>query len=98
VGYEFPVDLANRIIVLFLTSKKINPRVKVRVSVTQEILTNRGVTWQEIRSRGESAMAQMMSSLYYGDFVSYYLAMLYGVDPTPVKVISFLKNRLAQIS
>jgi glucose/mannose-6-phosphate isomerase len=98
VGYEFPVDLANRIIVLFLTSKTINPRVQVRVSVTQEILTNRGVAWQEIKSRGESPMAQMMSSLYFGDFVSYYLAIIYGVDPTPVKVISFLKNRLAQIS
>jgi len=31
-----------------------------------------------------------------GDWVSYYLAMLYGSDPTPVKSIDYLKKRLSE--
>jgi glucose/mannose-6-phosphate isomerase len=36
----------------------------------------------------------MVSLVSFGDWVSYYLAILYGVDPSPVKVISYLKERL----
>jgi glucose/mannose-6-phosphate isomerase len=97
VGYEFPVEFAKRAFVVFLASNYMHPRVKVRIKVTQEILTNRGVTWQEIGSRGQSKLAQMMSSIYLGDYASYYLSMLYDVDPSPVKVIAFLKSRLAQV-
>ncbi|MBN1693462.1 MAG: hypothetical protein JW845_07920, partial [Dehalococcoidales bacterium] len=32
----------------------------------------------------------------FGDYVSYYLALLYKADPTPVKMIAYLKERLAK--
>jgi glucose/mannose-6-phosphate isomerase len=38
----------------------------------------------------------MMSLVLFGDFTSYYLAILYRIDPTPVEVISYLKERLAK--
>jgi len=37
----------------------------------------------------------MMSLVFLGDWISYYLAMLYQVNPTPVKVIDYLKERLS---
>lgn len=97
VGYENPAGFGGNVIVLFLTSDAIHPRVKVRVQVTQEILARRGIPWHEIPTRGRRLLAQMMSSIYLGDFTSYYLAILYGVDPSPVEIIAFLKNRLAQV-
>ena len=36
------------------------------------------------------------SLVLFGDYVSYYLAILYQVDPSPVKAIDFLKERLAR--
>jgi glucose/mannose-6-phosphate isomerase len=38
----------------------------------------------------------MMGLIYIGDWVSYYLAMINETDPTPVKVIEYLKRRLSQ--
>jgi glucose/mannose-6-phosphate isomerase len=38
----------------------------------------------------------MMSLVLFGDFVSYYLAILYRIDPSPVEVINYLKERLAK--
>jgi hypothetical protein len=36
-----------------------------------------------------------MSQIYLGDWVSYYLSILYQTDPSPVKVIDYLKKRLS---
>jgi glucose/mannose-6-phosphate isomerase len=49
-----------------------------------------------VDSEGGSLLSQMMSLVMYGDFTSYYLAILHGIDPSPVEVISYLKDRLAK--
>ena len=41
-------------------------------------------------------MSQMMSTVMMGDFTSYFLAILNEVHPSPVEVISYLKDRLAE--
>ena len=97
VGYQFPEELAERILVVMLASSLDHPRNKARFQVTQEILTKLGIAYETIETRGESPLAQMLSAIHFGDYVSCYLAMLYEVDPTPVQVIDYLKERLAQL-
>jgi glucose/mannose-6-phosphate isomerase len=97
VGYQFPEELAERTLVVMLASSLDHPRNKTRFQVTQEILTRRGIAHETIEAHGESPLAQMLSAIHFGDYVSYYLAMLYEIDPTPVKVIDYLKERLAQL-
>jgi glucose/mannose-6-phosphate isomerase len=50
----------------------------------------------EVPSRGMSSLAKMASVICIGDFVSVYLAVLRGVDPTPVNTIALLKEKLKQ--
>jgi len=97
VGYQFPSDLAKKVMVVMLTSSHDHPRHKVRSQVTQEILARQGVSCEAVSARGGSPLAQILSAIHFGDYVSYYLAMLYEVDPTPVKVIDYLKERLEQV-
>ncbi len=96
VGYQFPADLAEKVVVVMLTSPLDHPRHRVRFRVTREILARRGVACQEVEARGRSFLAQMLSLVHFGDYVSFYLALLYRVDPTPVEIIAYLKERLAQ--
>jgi glucose/mannose-6-phosphate isomerase len=37
-----------------------------------------------------------MSLIYLGDWVSYYLAILYQIDPSPVAAVDYLKKRLSE--
>jgi glucose/mannose-6-phosphate isomerase len=97
VGYQFPQELAERILVVMLISSLDHPRHKARFRVTQEILAKRGIAYETIEARGKSLLAQMLSAIHLGDYVSFYLAMLYEIDPTPVKTINYLKERLAQL-
>ena len=61
------------------------------------MLQQRGVAHQTVEARGQSALAQMVDSIMVGDYTSYYLALSYNTDPTPVKSIDFLKAELAKL-
>lgn len=96
VGYEFPAELAQRLFVVFLRSPDLHHRTLLRYKLTAEMLSQRKVNHETVDTRGESALSQMMSLVLLGDWVSYYLALLNETDPYPVKIIDFLKKRLAE--
>jgi glucose/mannose-6-phosphate isomerase len=60
-----------------------------------EYFLQAGIGTDSVWASGMSRLAQMWSLLQMGDYVSYYLALNYGVDPTPVDALSALKQRLA---
>ncbi len=95
VGYELASRLLPQGTVVFLRARGDHPRVGKRVEILGELLAERGLGWTEVWARGEGSLAQLLSLLYLGDWTSYYLALLHGVDPAPVAIIGELKNRLA---
>jgi glucose/mannose-6-phosphate isomerase len=96
VGYEFPVEVKDRIFVLMLRSSSLNSRNLLRYDVTAKLLAKAGIAYEFVESRGKSALAQVLSLVHLGDYASFYLSMLNQVDPTSVDAIDFVKQRLAQ--
>jgi len=97
-GYEFPAVLAKTMRVLMLSSELYLPRHRARFRVTGEILDQKRIANETIQVQGESRLAQALWAIQFGDYVSYYLAALRGIDPSPVSMIAHLKERLAQVS
>jgi glucose/mannose-6-phosphate isomerase len=96
VGYEFPEVIPGNSVVVFLRSQDIvHPRVLMRYGFTEKLLDKYGVEHLTVDSRGKSALAQMMSLVLFGDYVSGYLGLLYEVDPSPTDVIAELRAFLA---
>lgn len=95
VGFEEPVELLKNLEVIILRDKDDHPRVQKRMEITKEIIKDVVSGLTEVWSTGESRLARMFSLTYVGDYVSVYLAALYGIDPTPVQNIDYLKNKLA---
>lgn len=96
VGLGLPHSVRDRVIVLMLRSGFDHPRVQARWEVTAELLAREGVAAEILHGRGESPLAHALSLITFGDYVSFYLALLNGVDPTPVEIIAFLKRRLVE--
>jgi glucose/mannose-6-phosphate isomerase len=96
VGYQFPRELASDIYVVMLRSPSLHPRILIRYQITGELLKQSGISHEVIDSRGKDKLSQMMGLIFLGDWVSYYLAMLNEIDPTPVKIIEYLKKRLSE--
>jgi hypothetical protein len=46
--------------------------------------------------QGKSTLAKMLSTIVIGDFTSIYLAVMHGVDPTPVLTINHLKSTIEE--
>jgi glucose/mannose-6-phosphate isomerase len=97
IGYGLPRVVRENAVVVFLESRGlVHGRVQLRYGFTQELLRRAGVQFATAESRGESALAQMMSLVLTGDYLSVYLAFLYGADPTPTTVIDELKAWLSR--
>lgn len=94
VGWQNPKKLFKNFVVVMLRDKDMHPRVAKRMDITSEILKKEGVSLVEIWSRGEDLLSRIFSLIYIGDFISYYLAILYGIDPTPVERVTYLKEQL----
>jgi len=96
VGYQFPKEQASKIHVVMLRCPSLHPRILIRYQITGEFLEQSGIGHEIIDSRGKSELSQMMSLIYLGDWVSYYLAMLNEIDPTPLNAVDYFKKRLSQ--
>jgi len=98
VGYEFPSEVKERIFVVLLHSDSFHSQSQLRYQVTAQLLAKAGISHEFVEAIGKTTLAQVMSLVLFGDYVSFYLAMLNSIDPTPVESIEFVKNYLAQFN
>jgi len=96
VGYDHPISIGRETVVLILNGTHLSARTARRIGVTSSLLAQHNVAHEEVRGEGESSLAQTLSLVQLGDFVSYYLALLNGVDPTTIEPIDYLKSELAR--
>lgn len=97
VGWNVLKPQMKEMAVLLLKDKQMHARVAVRMEVMKSIINQYASEIIEVESEGKSLLARMFSLIYLGDWTSFYLAILNGVDPTPVKVIDYLKNELGKV-
>ena len=95
-GVVNPEALFGQTMVLFLQAGGLHPRNQKRVEATRQILMVEGFNTDILTAPGETRLAQQWTSLHFGDYTAYYLAMAYGVDPTPVDAIQGLKAKLVE--
>jgi glucose/mannose-6-phosphate isomerase len=97
VGWNVQKRLMKDIVVVVLRDADEYSRVRVRLELTKRIIARYSSNVIETKSEGKSLLARMFSLVYLGDWISYYLALLNRVDPTPVKVIDYLKAELGKV-
>jgi glucose/mannose-6-phosphate isomerase len=95
VGWTGAPQLAAQTAVILLVDPLGDPRLQRRAQVTADYVGRYAAAVELIVSRGAGPLARCLTAAYVGDWVSLYLALLYGVDPTPVAAIDELKARLA---
>ena len=81
---------------VFLDDDDTHPRVKERMELTSRLIRPGAAGVYRINSRGQTPVERVFSLVLLGDLVSLYLAVLRGVDPKPVELLSALKAELAR--
>lgn len=95
-GVFQPESFLPSTMVIFVRGSHVHPRNLLRIEATCDVLMLEGLGTMVVEAAGETRLAQQWTSLHLGDYSAFYLAMAYGVDPTPVSVIEGLKGVLAQ--
>lgn len=96
VGWEFPKGLLKDFKVVILRDKDDHARTQKRIEISKAIIEKSGAEIFEFERRDHSLLARLFSLIYIGDFASLYLAILNGIDPTPVKNVDYLKSELTK--
>ncbi len=95
-GLAYPKGFAKSVTAIMLRSTHYDERVQKRFRVTADIFERIGMEVIEYDCGGKDAGEECGELLQFGSFVSYYLAMLNGVDPRPIPFVNEFKKRLAE--
>lgn len=91
VGWTLP---QGQFFVLMLRDKEAQAQIQKRFDITAELLRKQGITVEILDMEGGSVYSKVFTSIALGDLASYYLALEYGQDPTPVAMVEELKKLL----
>jgi glucose/mannose-6-phosphate isomerase len=94
-GAYYPEVNVNHSLTFFITSKHNHRRNRLREEYTRKTFMLEAFSTDFFRTRGKSVMEDMWTALHMGDYISFYLAIIYQVDPTPVPMLAELKNQLS---
>ena len=80
---------------LFLRAPSDHPRNRLRSDLTRKAFMLEGMNTDHVDASGKTPLAHMWTLILFGDYTSYYLAMGYGVDPTPIQALVAFKEAMA---
>ena len=85
---------AGRLQAIFLRDQGEHPDIDRRFAMVRAMIEPAAGGVSEAWSRGEGRLARLLSLIYLGQWTSYYLALLHGVDPWAVPMLDEVKRRL----
>lgn len=96
VGWEKPEAIHRGATVLVLRDTEDSPEAARRLALTREYVERQGAAVADLDPGQGSRLARMAGHVMFGDYLSLYLALARGVDPSPVASIDEFKRRMAE--
>jgi len=79
---------------IIFKDKDDQPQIQLRMDVCKNLFREKGIDTEEIQVKGNTQLEKIFLTLNKIDWVCYYLALEYGYDPTPVRIVEDLKKQL----
>ncbi len=98
VGWENNLELINKISIIWLKDKSDHPRTNIRQTSTKNIINNLAARHEIVSVEGSTKVERYLNMIHFGDWVSFWCAILHETDPTPVTKIDKLKKILSKKS
>ena len=92
IGWESFQDKQFNAKLILILDKTYHPQIKKRFDITASLISCEKIY---LESNEEDFKLRLMDLIYLGDWISYYLALFRGFDPTEIKNINILKEKLA---
>jgi glucose/mannose-6-phosphate isomerase len=93
-GFVNPAGVVPRLAAVLFSDPEDHPRIARRLAWLRGYLKRRGVRVETVAAVGEDSMDRLVRSVLLGDFVSYFLALKDGADPSALPGVEALKRAL----
>ncbi|TSC85001.1 MAG: Uncharacterized protein G01um101413_385 [Parcubacteria group bacterium Gr01-1014_13] len=93
-GTSFPGSNKNDIKFVLLESQLYDKRLQKRYEITKQVLDNKKISFTSYQCQEKKKLLQACEVLVLGSYVSFYSAMLQGIDPTAIPLVDFFKDQL----
>ena len=97
VGWENNSKLFSNYFIIWLLDSEMNERNKARQKIVMNMLSEISVDQFMLEVPGNSFKERFLLLIHYGDWLSYWCAILHKTDPSPIRNIIKLKNKLSEI-
>lgn len=84
----------SNLITLFLDSALYAERLNKRVMLTKEVVQKNNIEVLSYQLTGKSKLSQVLEILLFGSYLTFYLAILYGQDPSVIPWVDYFKDKL----
>jgi len=95
IGWETYDERTAKLKAVFIEEEITHPQINKRFKITGELLQKAGVEIISLASSEATFQERLLDLIYLTDWISYYLAILRGKDPSEIDYIHLLKKRLA---
>jgi len=96
IGWETFDERTAKLKAIFIEEETTHAQIKKRFAITGELLRKAGVEVISLSSSQPSFQERLLDLIYLTDWISYYLAIQRGKDPSEIDYIHLLKKQLAE--
>lgn len=93
-GLTNPVSVKKNMIFLFFDSELYNKRNQKRMSLTKEVVKKNKIKVIDFKLKADTRLGQAFELLQLGSWISYYLGILYRMDPVKTPYVDWFKKKL----
>lgn len=86
--------LSQNLCVLFLQDSGDSPKIQKRMETTEKLYRDRGIKTLVVDINDASLLEKIFSSIILADWVTYYLAKHYGIDPEETPMVEEFKKMI----
>ena len=98
VGWSMDPEMTKKFTcILFRDHESESIYMEKRLNFMKKLYEGVAANVIEIPMKGKKRLAKMMYAMYLGDYLSCYMAILRKIDPSPVNIITELKEELAKL-
>lgn len=93
---SFPASTKDHDVYIFLESDLYSEKISQRNMFSKQVVEEAGHHVLSIQAQGAYKLSQILSTIQFGAYIGLYLAMLEGIDPSPIPHVEKLKKLLAK--
>lgn len=77
---------------LIIESNLFSEKIQKRLAITKEVIEKNFISYSIFKPKSDTKLKNIFETLYFGIYLSYYLAFLNGINPYPIPWVDYFKK------